>query len=113
MPNNWLSRLIGNGGGNHADGQNNLDSLFKLPLQPPLPEYKDGINVAASRFSATVNRAIANFSVAEARQQLMEVSEAEWVRRGEERALALFHAAAEYVPAYKDFLQKNKVDSAS
>ncbi len=50
-----------------------------------------------------------NFSVERARQQLAETSEVEWQKRGETRALELFHAAAERVPAYKDFLKKNKV----
>jgi phenylacetate-CoA ligase len=33
-----------------------------------------------------------------------------WEERGEKTALALFHQVAERVPAYKDFLKKNKVD---
>ena len=94
--------------GDSTPCQNHRDSLFKLPLQPPRPEYKDGINVAATRFSAEVNRAVADFSVAEAKQQLAEVSEEEWLKRGEQRALALFHSAAEYVPACKDFCERDK-----
>jgi len=33
-----------------------------------------------------------------------------WVKRGEKAALELFHRAAKSVPAYKDFLKKNKID---
>lgn len=33
-----------------------------------------------------------------------------WKRKGEQRALAIFKAAAARVPAYKDFLKKNKVN---
>ena len=33
-----------------------------------------------------------------------------WISEGEKMALDLFHRAAEQVPAYKDFLQKAKVD---
>lgn len=33
-----------------------------------------------------------------------------WIKRGEERTLALFHEMAERVSAYKDFLHKNKID---
>jgi len=33
-----------------------------------------------------------------------------WIERGERRALGLFHQMAERVPAYKDFLKKNKVN---
>jgi phenylacetate-CoA ligase len=36
--------------------------------------------------------------------------EVEFVRRGERRALNLFHSMAERVPAYKDFLKQNKVE---
>src|SRR3989344_3459563 len=32
-----------------------------------------------------------------------------WVNRGERRALKLFHLMAKRVPAYKDFLKKNKI----
>lgn len=32
-----------------------------------------------------------------------------WVRRGEKQALRLFHAMAERVPAYKNFLKKHKI----
>lgn len=33
-----------------------------------------------------------------------------WEKKGQETALALFYEAAKYVPAYKDFLNKNKVN---
>jgi len=112
MPNHWLSRLINNGGVRAQTGQNNLDSLFKLPLHPPAPDYRGKINHAASQFNAKINNAITNFSVEEARKQLTEVSEEEWLRRGEQRALALFQAAAEHVPAYQDFLKKQGVEPA-
>jgi phenylacetate-CoA ligase len=36
-------------------------------------------------------------------------SEYLFIKRGESRALRLFHAMAKRVPAYKDFLQKNKI----
>lgn len=36
-------------------------------------------------------------------------SEIFWRKRGEERALSLFHRAAQRVPAYKDFLKRYKV----
>lgn len=35
-----------------------------------------------------------------------------WEKEGRKRALALFHDAAEHVPAYKDFLKKNKITHA-
>lgn len=33
-----------------------------------------------------------------------------WQRAGEQRALQLFHAAAKRIPAYKDFLRREKID---
>src|SRR3990167_446300 len=35
--------------------------------------------------------------------------ESHWIERGEVASLALFHAMAERVPAYKDFIKKNGV----
>jgi phenylacetate-CoA ligase len=109
MPTTWLSRLFNGGGVRTHAGQNNRDSLFKLPLQPPPPDYRGKMNGAVSKLNAEVNRAVANFSVGEAQRQLAEVPEEEWIKRGERRALALFRAAAEHVPAYKDFLRKKRI----
>lgn len=36
-----------------------------------------------------------------------------WEKRGERAALKLFHEAAQRVPAYKDFLKKNKIDPST
>lgn len=33
-----------------------------------------------------------------------------WIKRGEKMALKLFHQMSDRVPAYKDFLKKNKID---
>ena len=45
--------------------------------------------------------------------QIKDKDSSFWKRKGEERALALFHAAARRVPAYKDFLAKRKVRVSS
>ncbi len=42
-------------------------------------------------------------------KNLSSKKEAFWIRAGERRALALFHAAAARVPAYKDFLKKHHI----
>ncbi len=36
--------------------------------------------------------------------------ESHWIKKGEQMALNLFHSMAERVPAYKDFLLKNKIN---
>ncbi len=44
-------------------------------------------------------------------QKALEVeNEVFWNKKGERKALKLFHSAAERVPAYKDFLKKNKIN---
>lgn len=48
-------------------------------------------------------------NVAKLEEKLKHQSELKWIQRGESRALTLFHLMAERVPAYKDFLAKNKV----
>ena len=43
--------------------------------------------------------------------QLLESKEAEyWEHEREKRSIALFHKVSKRVPAYKDFLKKNKID---
>lgn len=94
------------------NNDNHRDSLFNLPLYPPAPSTNSSdsaINKASQQLTADTNQKIADFSVEKARQQLTETSEEEWQSRGEKRAIALFHATAEHVPAYKDFLKKNKI----
>lgn len=48
-----------------------------------------------------------------AEEELKSRPESYWVKRGEKAALELFHRAAKEIPAYKDFLKKNKVNPAS
>ncbi len=43
-------------------------------------------------------------------KDLKKKPESFWLKRGEKRALKLFREMAERVPAYKDFLKKNRVD---
>lgn len=45
--------------------------------------------------------------------QFHTVSEKEFLKRGEDQALVLFHQMAERVPAYKDFLKKQQIDPDS
>jgi len=101
----WLRRQSNN---NH----NHRDSLFNLPLYPPPPKkdsQADTLDSASQQLTAETNQCLTSFSVDKARRQLAETSEEEWQNRGEQRALALFHAAAEHVPAYKDFLKKHGI----
>ena len=42
--------------------------------------------------------------------ELKSRSEADWEKLGQQRALSLFHAMAERVPAYKQFLKKHQVN---
>ncbi|MDP3997759.1 MAG: phenylacetate--CoA ligase family protein [bacterium] len=67
------------------------------------------MNTANQQLTDDTEKAIKSFSPAEARKTLTSTSEQEWLTRGQNRAIALFHTAAERVPAYKDFLSKNKI----
>lgn len=80
-----------------------LRTPFPLPVSPP--PYKQGSEaVRQKNFSAKLYKDFWNFSVDKA-SRLLEQKEPEyWERKGEQLALELFHAAAERVPAYKDFL---------
>ena len=50
------------------------------------------------------------FDIAQFERALREEGENFWQKKGEHKALALFHEAAERVPAYKNFLKKNKIN---
>ena len=81
---------------------------FPLPVCPP--PHRPGSEAEQQRaFSAKLYRDFWNFSVDEASQLLEQKDPDYWERKGEQLALELFHAAAERVPAYQDFLKKNQV----
>lgn len=77
------------------------DTIFSLPLVPP--------SGSGQHLSATVDKALEKFSPQRATRQLTQLPEGVWMKRGQKRALALFHAAAERVPAYKSFLKKHRI----
>jgi len=87
---------------------------FPLPVCPP--PHRPGSEASPVRagqaaqqraFSAKLYRDFWNFSVDEA-SNLLEQKEPEyWERKGEQLALALFHAAAERVPSHKLFFFGN------
>ncbi len=93
--------------------ENIPDSLFGLPLFPEPPVLGEGRSKTEQQLTATVQERLANFSVAEATEKLQEEMEEVWVERGQKRAIALFHAAAEYVPAYKKLLLEHGINPAS
>lgn len=70
---------------------------------------------ALSSFEPRKNYAsdFAQFDIVVYEKMLHEKGEEFWMREGEKKALKLFHAMAERVPAYKDFLKKNKVKHES
>ena len=49
-------------------------------------------------------------SVTQLLSALKTKTEIYWIKRGEQRALLLFHQMAQRVPAYKDFLRKHKIN---
>ncbi len=51
-----------------------------------------------------------DFDVSKLESMLSAESEKFWIHAGEKRALHIFHQATTRVPAYKNFLEKNKID---
>jgi len=90
-----------------------MDTLpFPLPIAPPRAhdqKHREDTRAFSHKLFADFYR----FPIQRARA-LLETKPADfWIRKGEERALALFHAAAERVPAYKVFLKTHKLSSRS
>ncbi len=50
-----------------------------------------------------------DFNITKFEKLLREKDESFWQHQGEKRALQLFHATAQRVPAYKDFLKKHRI----
>lgn len=78
---------------------------FPLDVYPPIRNN----NGHQLNFSKKLYKGFWNFSVDKASQLLEKEDPEYWERKGEQLALELFHAAAERVPAYKDFLKKNQI----
>ncbi len=89
------------------------DSLFGLPLAPEQPSLSNRRNSASSNLAQSTFALGMSFSVTQAHERLTHTSEETWLQRGAQRSLALFHAAAQSVPAYKDFLAKHGIRPAS
>ncbi len=51
-----------------------------------------------------------NIDAKKVNDEFVNKTEEYWLQKGDERALSLFHKAAIHVPAYKNFLSKNKID---
>src|SRR3989338_9490766 len=78
---------------------------FPLPVCPP-----SGTDVKQMKqFTQSLYKDFWNFSVDEASRLLEQKEPSYWQNQGERLALILFHQAAERVPAYKDFLNKNHI----
>ncbi len=82
---------------------------FPLPAVPP--EFKAASIAEQNRtLAAGLYRDFFKFNFDDASQQLEVATSADWERQGVAKALAVFHAAAERVPAYKDFLKREKIN---
>ena len=81
---------------------------FKLPSVPPLLP-QDGRNLKERDAVQQAYNNFFSFPVTEAQKSLEETQASEWISLGQKQALNTFHAAAERVPAYKDFLKKHSV----
>lgn len=86
------------------------DTLFKLPIFPENPQLRGAKGSSAMQQIARIDSAKLKFSVKKAEQTLIKKDTQEWLHLGKQRAFHLFHAAAAFVPAYKNFLSKNGVN---
>lgn len=82
---------------------------FSLPTIPP--KFTRQTASAQNRFAAQLYADFFAFPISKARKILETTSAEEWEKEGQKMALQVFHAAAERVPAYKDFLRKHGIKS--
>lgn len=85
---------------------------FPLPIAPPVSTAETSANLSR-QFAQTLYSNFFNFPIMRAKMALEAVSTTDWLMAGQQRALTLFHAAARRVPAYRDFLKKNKIKPES
>ena len=83
-------------------------TLFPLPTLPSQIS-KSKREAVQRRISAKITSDFFKHSVKQTRSLLEKTSAEEWEKMGGQKALQVFHAAAERVPAYKDFLRKHKI----
>ena len=83
---------------------------FPVPSIPE--EVQNKVNNPASRYVQKAYKEYFSFPISKARRILEKTSSSEWEKRGKTQALKVFKAAAQRVPAYKDFLKKNHVDAS-
>ncbi len=86
----------------------NKTEPFLLPNIPP-EMSKGALSTQSMKFANDIYSSFLSSSADEAIKKLETTPSEVWEREGEKNALKLFHAAAERVPAYKDFLKKHKI----
>lgn len=82
---------------------------FPLAVVPPAIITKKRPALLQQRFSAQLFSQFMHFPIEKADQALRRLGADYWEQQGQRRALELFQAAARRVPAYKDFLRKQKI----
>lgn len=82
---------------------------FPLEVYPPPVKGEEHAQEFQRQFTKRLFNNYWDFSIDKAHTVLQEKDAEYWEQKGIERALQLFHAAAERIPAYKDFLQKNQI----
>ncbi|MEX1997837.1 MAG: phenylacetate--CoA ligase family protein [Candidatus Andersenbacteria bacterium] len=85
---------------------------FPLEVYPPAIKGERQSIEFQGRFTKRLFEDFWDFSIDNASTALEEKESTYWEQKGVERALELFHAAAERVPAYKDFLKKQDIKPA-
>lgn len=83
---------------------------FPLPVVPP--RFTPQTVAAQNRkLASELYQKFFSWPIEESRKILETTPPEVWEQEGQKRALRIFHEAAERVPAYKDFLRKNGIQS--
>src|SRR5687768_17248694 len=83
---------------------------FPLEVYPPAVKGEKQAQEFQRQFTKRLFADYWEFPINKAHIALQENDAEYWEQKGIERALQLFHAASERVPAYKDFLKKNHIN---
>lgn len=82
--------------------------LFHLPLAPP-KATQGKVGKKNNRFAGSLFTKYLQLPIQESVNMVRSKPDSFWMREGQKRALCLFREVAQRVPAYRDFLKKNKV----
>ena len=85
----------------------------KLPFNLPIAQPRLGEEISLHKYARTFSDNFLDYDIKNLETHLKTFSEEELENVAANRALSTFQKAADRVPAYKDFLKKNKVNTVA